>query len=73
MIEKFYTIQTDNYEVNCYSVDEIYLRLIVDCIPTSKAECIRELVSTMQPIDFLVFNDFKVGRIEIRCWKYYND
>ena len=73
MIKKLYTIQTNINEVDCYSVDEIYLRLIVDCIPTTKAECIRELVSTMQPNDCLVFDDFKAGRIEIRCWKYSMD
>ena len=73
MIKKFYTIQTNIDEVNCFSVDEIYFRLIVNCIPTGKAECIRELVSTMQPDDCLVFDDSKAGRIEIRCWTYYND
>ena len=73
MIKKFYTIQTNIKESDCYSVDGIYFILIVNCIPTGKAECIRELVSTMQPDDCLVFNDFKAGRIEIRCWKYYMD
>ena len=70
MIKKFYTIQTNINEANCYSVDEIYFRLIVNCIPTHKADCIRGLVSEMQPNDCLVFDDFKVGRIEIRCWNY---
>ena len=73
MIKKFYTIQTNVNEANCYSVDGIYFRLIVNCIPTCKAECIRGLVSTMQPNDCLVFDDFKVGRIEIRCWNYSMD
>ena len=70
MIKKFSTIQTSIDEVNCFSVDEIYLRLIADCIPTCKADCIRELVSEMKPNDYLVFDDFKAGRIEIRCWNY---
>ena len=73
MIKKFYTIQTNLDEVNCFSLDEIYFRLIVNCIPTGKAECIRELVSTMQPNDCIVFDDFKAGRIEIRCWDYSMD
>lgn len=73
MIKKFYSINNGIKEGDCFSVDGIYFRLIVNCIPTSKAECIRELVSTMQPGDFLVFNDCKAGRIEIRCWTYYND
>ena len=71
MIEKFYTIQTNRDETNCFSIDEIYLRLIAALMPMSKAATIRELVSTMQPDDFLVFDEFKAGRIEIRCWKYY--
>ena len=70
MIKKFYSIQTNVNEANCYSVEEIYFRLIVNCIPMCKAACIRELVSTMQPNDCLVFDDFKAGRIEIRCWNY---
>ena len=70
MIKKFYTIQTNINESNCYSVDEIYFRLIVNCIPTRKADCIRGLVSEMKPNDCLVFDDFKAGRIEIRCWNY---
>ena len=70
MIKKFYTIQTNLDEMNCFSVDEIYFRLIVNCIPTGKSECIRKLVSTMEPNDCLVFDDFKAGRIEIRCWNY---
>ena len=73
MIKKYYSIDNGIDEVNCFSIDEVFLRLIVDCIPASKAECIRELASTMHPGDFLVFNDCKAGRIEIRCWTYYND
>ena len=73
MIKKFYTIQTSIDELNCFSVVEIYLRLIADCIPTRKADCIRGLVSEMKANDCLVFDDFKAGRIEIRCWNYYND
>ena len=70
MNKKFYTIQTGLYENNCFDVDEIYMRLIVNCIPTRKADCIRGLVSEMKPNDCLVFDDFKAGRIEIRCWNY---
>lgn len=70
MIKKFYSIDNGIDEANCFSVDEIYLRLIAACLPMSKAATIRELVSTMQPDDFIVFNDFKAGRIEIRCWNY---
>ena len=74
MIEKLYTIQTtDIDEVNCFSVDEIYLRLIAARLLMCKAAAIRELVSTMQPNDCLVFDDFKAGRIEIRCWNYSMD
>lgn len=73
MIKKFYSIDNGIDEVNCFSIDEIFLRLIVDCIPNSKAASIRELVSAMQPDDYIVFNDCKAGRIEIRCWTYYND
>lgn len=73
MIKKFYSINNGINEGDCFSVDGIYFRLIVNCIPTSKAECIKELVSTMQPDDYIVFNDSKAGRIEIRCWTYYND
>lgn len=73
MINKFYSINNGHDEVNCFSVDEIYLRLITAKVQMSKAECIRELVTTMQPDDFLVFNDVKAGRIEIYCWAYYND
>ena len=73
MINKFYSINNGLDEANCFSVDEIYIRLIAAKFPMFKAASIRELVSTMQPDDFLVFNDFKAGRIEIRCWKYYMD
>ena len=73
MIKNFYTIQTSINEVNCFSVVEIYLRLIADGIPTRKADCIRGLVSEMKQNDCLVFDDFKAGRIEIRCWTYEND
>ena len=71
MIEKFYTIQTNRDEANCFSVDEIYLRLIAAWLPMDKARVIRELASTMQPDDFFAFDDSKAGKIEIRCWKYY--
>ena len=70
MINKFYTIDNGLDEVNCFSIDEIYIRLIAARLPMSKAVSIRELVSTMKPDDFLVFNDFKAGRIVIRCWNY---
>lgn len=73
MINKFYSIDNGIDEVNCFSIDEIYFRLILARLQMSKAANIRELVSTMQPDDFLVFNDSKAGRIEIRCWTYYND
>lgn len=73
MIKKFYTIQTSLDEVNCFSVDEIYLRLIASRLLMKKAACIRELVSEMQPDDCLVFDDFTAGRIEIRCWNYSMD
>lgn len=73
MINKFYTIDNGLDEVNCFSIDEIYIRLIAASMPMSKAVSIGELVSTMQPDDFLVFNDFKAGRIEIRCWNYSMD
>lgn len=73
MIEKIYSIDIGLDEVNCFSVVEIYLRLIAAFIPTRKADCIRGLVSEMEPNDCIVFDDFKAGRIEIRCWKYYMD
>ena len=73
MIKRFYTIQTNLDDLNCFSVDEIYLRLIAARLLIKKAACIKELVSEMQPDDFLVFNDFKAGRIEIRCWNYSMD
>ena len=70
MVNKFYSIDNGLNEVNCLSVDEIYIKLIALRLPTFKAANIRDLVSTMQPNDFLVFNDFKAGCIKIRCWKY---
>lgn len=73
MIDKFYSIDTGFSEVNCFSIDEIYIRLILAKLQKSRAASIRDLVSTLEPDEFLVFTDSKAGRIEIRCWKYYND
>ena len=73
MIDKFYSIDNGFVEANCFSIDEIYIRLILAKLQESKAASIRDLVSTLQPDEFFVFTDSKVGRIEIRCWKYYNN
>lgn len=70
MITKFYSINNGIDEVNCFSVDEIYMRLIAAKVQKFKAASIREVVSTMQPDDYLIFNDLEAGRIEIHCWNY---
>ena len=73
MINKFYSIDTGLDEVNCFSAYEVYCRMIVARVPKNKVQNIMQYVHDMQPNDYIVVAGEDFGRVEIRCWTYYND
>lgn len=73
MIEKFYSIDNGIDEVNCFSAYEVYCRMTVAKVPDVTARNIMPYVQAMNPNDYIVVGGESFGRVEIRCWNYYND
>ena len=73
MIDKFYSIDTGLDEVNCFSVSEVYYRMTVARVPYDTIKNIMPYVQSMKPNDYIVVASEKFGRVEVRCWDYYND
>ena len=73
MIDKYYSIDTRIDEVNCLSAYEVYCRMIVAKVPEDTAKNLMPYVQAMKPNDYFVAAGEEFGRVEIRCWTYYND
>ena len=73
MINKFYSIDNRLDEVNCFSAYEVYCRLTVSKVPKNIVQNIMPYVHEMKPNDYIVIGGENFGRVEIRCWNYYND
>lgn len=73
MIDKFYTIDNGLDEVNCFSSSEVYSCMTVAKIQDETARNLMPYVQAMKPNDYIVVGGENFGRVEIRCWEYYND
>ena len=74
MPKKYYTFTAYCIdELTCFSSQEIYYRLLAEKFTEARATAIRYLVDTMEPMDYLIFDNDGVTRVIIRCWTYKND
>ena len=74
MPKKYYTFSSYRFdEVECFSTDEIYYRLLCENYSEVRAKAIANLVETMSPVDYLVFYNDEATRVTIRCWMFEND
>ena len=74
MVKKYYTFSSYRFdEVACFSTDEIYYRLLCENYSEVKAKAIANLVETMSPVDYLMFDNDGATCITIRCWTYESD
>ena len=74
MPKKYYTFSSYSFdEVVCFSTDEIYYRLLCENYSEVKAKAIANLVKTMSPTDYLIFDNDDATRVTIRCWTYEKD
>lgn len=68
MIEKFYTIDNGLDEVNCFSTDEVYRRMIELKVPEDTVRKLMPYVRSMESSDYFVVGGENFGRAEVRCW-----
>lgn len=74
MLKKYYTFSAYSMdEITCFSTQEIFYRLLCEKVIEKRATAIAKLAETMEPMDYLIFDNDGVTRITIRCWKYEND
>ena len=74
MVKKYYTFTAYNLdEITCFSSQEIYYRLLCEEFTEARARAITNLVDTMEPMDYLIFDNDGVTRVIIHCWSFKKD